>query len=165
MQWLPVNSAIASPDLPGGFFSSQALAPDLQRNRRDKAMRHTEHHLLRILAAMIVAAVETIAEERQGSTRRIVVSIPDRKLILIDNGRIVKTYPVVVGSPATPRPVGSFQPPFLLRSRQHRPHHRAGSTPPRLWWACGPVAGWGPDPQETTPQRRPRTCRTIRVFA
>jgi hypothetical protein len=50
-------------------------------------MRRTEHHLMRILAAMIVAAVEAVAEERQGSTRRIVVSIPDRKLVLIDNGR------------------------------------------------------------------------------
>jgi lipoprotein-anchoring transpeptidase ErfK/SrfK len=78
-------------------------------NRLDKAMRRTEHHLLRILAAMIVAAVEAVAEERQGSTRRIVVSIPDRKLVLIENGRIVKTYAVAVGAPATPSPTGTFQ--------------------------------------------------------
>ena len=72
-------------------------------------MRRTEHHLLRILAAVIVAAVEAVAEERQGSTRRIVVSIPDRKLVLIDNGRIVKTYTVAVGAPATPSPTGTFE--------------------------------------------------------
>jgi lipoprotein-anchoring transpeptidase ErfK/SrfK len=58
---------------------------------------------------MIVAAVEAVAEERQGPTRRIVVSIPDRKLILIDSGRIVKTYAVAVGAPATPSPTGTFQ--------------------------------------------------------
>ena len=49
------------------------------------------------------------AEERQGSIRRIVVSIPDRQLILIDNGRIVKTYSVAVGAPETPSPTGTFQ--------------------------------------------------------
>lgn len=72
-------------------------------------MRRTEYHLMRILAAMIVAAVEAVAEERQGSTRRIVVSIPDRKLVLIENGRIVKTYTVAVGAPATPSPTGTFE--------------------------------------------------------
>ena len=91
------------------FRRGIALAPDLQSTGPDKAMRRTEHHLMRILAAMIVAAVEAVAEERQGSTRRIVVSIPDRKLVLIDNGRIVKTYTVAVGAPATPSPTGTFE--------------------------------------------------------
>ena len=72
-------------------------------------MRRTEFHLLKVLAAMIVAAAEAAAEERQGSIRRIVVSIPDRKLILIDNGRVSKTYAVAVGAPATPSPTGTFQ--------------------------------------------------------
>jgi lipoprotein-anchoring transpeptidase ErfK/SrfK len=72
-------------------------------------MRRTEYHLLKVMAAMIVAAAEAYAEERQGSTRRIVISIPDRTLILIDSGRIVKTYAVAVGSPATPSPTGTFQ--------------------------------------------------------
>jgi lipoprotein-anchoring transpeptidase ErfK/SrfK len=72
-------------------------------------MRRTEFHLLKVMAAMIVAAAEAYAEERQGSIRRIVVSIPDRQLILIENGRIVKTYAVAVGAPETPSPTGTFQ--------------------------------------------------------
>jgi lipoprotein-anchoring transpeptidase ErfK/SrfK len=72
-------------------------------------MRRSEYHLLKVLAAMIVAAAEAYAEERQGSIRRIVVSIPDRTLILIDSGHIVKTYAVAVGAPATPSPTGTFQ--------------------------------------------------------
>jgi len=72
-------------------------------------MRRTECHLLKVLAALIVAAAEASAEERQSSIRRIVVSIPDRQLILIDNGRIVKTYSVAVGAPGTPSPTGRFQ--------------------------------------------------------
>ena len=72
-------------------------------------MRQTERYVLRVVAAALVAAVEAVAEERQASTRRIVVSIPDRQLILIEGERVVKTYPVAVGAPATPSPVGSFQ--------------------------------------------------------
>jgi len=41
--------------------------------------------------------------------RRIVVSIPDCKLALIENGRVVKVYRVAVGAAATQSPSGSFQ--------------------------------------------------------
>jgi lipoprotein-anchoring transpeptidase ErfK/SrfK len=62
------------------------------------------------LAALIVLAVaEAHAEGTQPErTRRIVVSIPDRKLALIEDGRLVKVYPAAVGSKATPTPAGKF---------------------------------------------------------
>jgi hypothetical protein len=41
--------------------------------------------------------------------RRIVVSIPDRKLALIEDGRVRKTYPVAVGARRTPSPTGRFK--------------------------------------------------------
>src|SRR6185436_14039449 len=41
-------------------------------------------------------------------TRRIVVSIPDRKLALIENDEVVVIYPVAVGAPVSPSPVGTF---------------------------------------------------------
>ncbi len=40
--------------------------------------------------------------------RRVVVSIPDRKLALIENDRIVSIYPVAVGAPVSPSPAGTF---------------------------------------------------------
>lgn len=40
--------------------------------------------------------------------RRIIVSIPDRKLALIEDGRVVKIYGVAVGAPSTPSPAGQF---------------------------------------------------------
>jgi len=40
--------------------------------------------------------------------REIVVSLADRKLALIENGRVLKTYPVAVGKPSTPSPEGTF---------------------------------------------------------
>ena len=41
--------------------------------------------------------------------RRVIVSLPDRKLALLRNGQVVKTYPVAVGKPSTPSPVGEFK--------------------------------------------------------
>jgi lipoprotein-anchoring transpeptidase ErfK/SrfK len=44
---------------------------------------------------------------KAAARRRIVVSIPDRKLALVDGGRIVRVYPAAVGKPATPSPTGT----------------------------------------------------------
>lgn len=59
------------------------------------------------LAAILITtgSLDVFAEQ---SARRIVVSIPDRKLALIENGRIVKLYPIAVGKAETPSPTGSF---------------------------------------------------------
>lgn len=40
--------------------------------------------------------------------RKVVVSIPHRKLALIENGRVSKIYPVAVGAQKTPSPAGAF---------------------------------------------------------
>ena len=43
------------------------------------------------------------------STRRVVVSIPDRKLALMEENRVVKIYEVAVGAPSSQSPSGEFQ--------------------------------------------------------
>lgn len=40
--------------------------------------------------------------------RRLVVSIPDRKLAVIENEAVVTVFSIAVGAPATPTPVGTF---------------------------------------------------------
>ncbi|MGC9950730.1 MAG: L,D-transpeptidase [Bryobacteraceae bacterium] len=62
----------------------------------------------RALAALLVAAGEALAQETRPVARRIVVSIPDRKLALVEDGRVAKIYPVAVGAAATPSPAGSY---------------------------------------------------------
>jgi len=57
------------------------------------------------LALILAAAAE--AQTAEG-TRKLVVSIPDRKIALVENGRVVKVYPVAVGAARTPSPTGSF---------------------------------------------------------
>jgi lipoprotein-anchoring transpeptidase ErfK/SrfK len=48
------------------------------------------------------------AEQPKTFTRFIVISIPDRQLALVDNGQVIKTFPVAVGKESTPSPDGDF---------------------------------------------------------
>jgi L,D-transpeptidase catalytic domain len=41
--------------------------------------------------------------------RELVISIPDRKLAVIEDGEVIKIYPVAVGKPSTPSPTGRFE--------------------------------------------------------
>lgn len=40
--------------------------------------------------------------------RRVVVSIPDRMLAVLDGEQVVSIYPIAVGAPVSPSPVGTF---------------------------------------------------------
>jgi L,D-transpeptidase ErfK/SrfK len=63
----------------------------------------------KLAAAVVLAAAEAHAEERRGQCARIVVSIPDRKLVLMDGDRPLKIYDVAVGKASTPSPEGEFR--------------------------------------------------------
>ncbi len=56
-----------------------------------------------------IARVHAANPDAMTGTRRIVVSIPDCKLALIENDRIVKVYETAVGAPVSPTPTGTFQ--------------------------------------------------------
>jgi lipoprotein-anchoring transpeptidase ErfK/SrfK len=73
-------------------------------------MKTTNNNLKRgtkwILAVLILLSIGARAQETV--TRQIVVSIPDRKLAIVENGTVVKIYPVAVGAENSPSPTGSF---------------------------------------------------------
>jgi len=46
--------------------------------------------------------------DQETLTRFILISIPDRKLALVDNGEVVKVYPIAVGANHSPSPEGNF---------------------------------------------------------
>ena len=48
-------------------------------------------------------------EFAKATVRWVLVSIPDRKLALFENGKIVRIYRVAVGKTSTPSPVGKFK--------------------------------------------------------
>jgi hypothetical protein len=58
-------------------------------------------------------------------TRRIVVSLKDRKLALIEDGQVKKIYTVAVGKPSTPSPVGTFT---IERRVPNPTYHHDGKT-------------------------------------
>jgi lipoprotein-anchoring transpeptidase ErfK/SrfK len=56
-------------------------------------------------AVLMIGAVEALAES---PVRQIVVSIPDRKLVLLEDGKVKKVYDIAVGKASTPSPTGTF---------------------------------------------------------
>ena len=58
-------------------------------------------------AVAVVLLAQAMAED-PAPKRLIVVSLEDRKLALLEDGQIRKVYPVAVGKPSTPSPVGTF---------------------------------------------------------
>ena len=68
--------------------------------------------LLCIALSARAQSAEVTTEEPAASDepiRKIVVSIPDRKLALIEDGEIVKVYPIAVGVSGSPTPEGEFK--------------------------------------------------------
>lgn len=77
---------------------------------------------IRILAILAAASADGFAQQ---STRRLVVSIPDRKIALLKDGRVVRVYPIAVGARSTPSPSGNFR----IVSRVERPtYYHAGQA-------------------------------------
>ena len=55
----------------------------------------------------------------------IVVSLEDHKLALVEDGQVKKVYPVAVGKPSTPSPVGTFT---IERRVMNPTYHHDGRT-------------------------------------
>ena len=65
--------------------------------------------LAALTGVMLMAAAEAMAQDKAAKpARRIVVSIPDRKLAVLEAGRVVKIFPTAVGAPKSPSPAGSY---------------------------------------------------------
>ena len=60
--------------------------------------------------------------------RTIVVSIPDRKLALIEDGEVTQIFPVAVGKASTPSPAGSFR--IVSRVTNPTYYHEGKVVPP-----------------------------------
>ncbi len=58
-----------------------------------------------ILAFLLMS----LAAHAQTAKRQVVVSLKDRKLVLLEDGQVKKTYAVAVGKPSTPSPTGKYQ--------------------------------------------------------
>jgi lipoprotein-anchoring transpeptidase ErfK/SrfK len=65
-----------------------------------------------LAATLVVAIAQAAAQDKAAAAprnRRIIVSIPDRKLALVEDDRVVRVYRVAVGAPISPSPTGEFK--------------------------------------------------------
>ena len=65
-----------------------------------------------VLAILVLATARVHAQERElrrRARRGRLVSLPDRKLALIEDGQVKKVYSVAVGKDSTPSPTGAFK--------------------------------------------------------
>lgn len=83
-----------------------------------KRLHPAERPIARVLVTFVLAAMAgrhaaaqsvSASPVRPEHRRRIVVSIPHRKLALIENGQVKKVYPVAVGAANSPSPFGTFE--------------------------------------------------------
>jgi lipoprotein-anchoring transpeptidase ErfK/SrfK len=61
---------------------------------------------IKFFAILMAASTEMLAES--APSRRLIVNIAARKIVLVEDGKVVKMYPVAVGKHSTPSPSGSF---------------------------------------------------------
>jgi hypothetical protein len=60
------------------------------------------------VAAILAAQAMAQTALQSAPKRTIVVSLEDRKLALLEDGWVIKVFPVAVGKPSTPSPSGTF---------------------------------------------------------
>ena len=99
-----------------------------------------ESRTVALVAMVIMAAISAIAEEKQkrvgnpnmqkesAPIRRIVVSLQDRKLALLEGDRVLKIWATAVGARSTPSPSGTY----AIVNRLSRPtyYHPGKVVPP-----------------------------------
>ena len=74
-----------------------------------------------------VAAQEAKPTGADSIHRVVLVSIPDRKLAVMENGNVIATFPVAVGAAASPSPTGEFQ---IVNRVANPTYYRPGTVIP-----------------------------------
>jgi len=91
-------------------------------------------------SAVVLLATALFAQSQptQSNTahRVVLVSIPDRQLAVLENGVVLRTFPVSVGATISPSPVGEFQ---IINRVAHPSYSHNGSVIP-----AGPNNPLGP---------------------
>lgn len=63
-----------------------------------------------LTGVMLIAVAEALAQDQNNRpARRIVVSILDRKLAVMEDDRVLRVFETAVGAPKSPSPTGSFK--------------------------------------------------------
>ena len=90
--------------------------------------RDTVHLKWVLLAAIITAfAVDAARQEPRAPELKLMVSVADRKMLVLSDGTPVKLYPVGVGKESTPTPTGEFR---IVNRITHPAYYHPGIVMP-----------------------------------
>jgi hypothetical protein len=78
---------------------------------KSKSHRHLGHLAMAILCALLSVSGAVAAEPTvpMPAHRTLVISVADRKLALVEDGRVAKVYAIAVGKQTTPSPTGELR--------------------------------------------------------
>jgi lipoprotein-anchoring transpeptidase ErfK/SrfK len=84
-----------------------------------------------LVALTLIAAIPALAQNelspRDLAKRTVLVSIPDRKLAVIEDGDILATFQIAVGAEVSPSPTGEFQ---IVNRVSNPTYYHAGKVIP-----------------------------------
>lgn len=91
-----------------------------------------------VMAAVAMAGAQETASHPTVLVpeRRVVVSIPDRKLAVVENGVVLRTFAVAVGATSSPTPTGTFA--IVNRLAEPTYYHAGVVIPPGSHNPLGP---------------------------
>ena len=80
-----------------------------------------------IVAVLLMVTADALAQTKQQPARQVLVSIPDRQLAVLEDGRALKVFPVAVGAADSPSPAGEFQ---IINRLSNPTYYRPGKVIP-----------------------------------
>src|SRR5271169_6753114 len=84
---------------------------EMERRAGRATAKRTQRFILAMLG--LALAIPSFAQDSKPVVDRVkrvvVVSVPDRKLAVIEDEKVIATFSVAVGAPASPSPAGEFQ--------------------------------------------------------
>ena len=83
-------------------------------------------YLVLALSAPVIAQIAQSADESR-PTRTVLVSIPDRKLAVVEEDNVIATFSIAVGAPESPSPTGEFR---IVNRVSNPTYYRPGSVIP-----------------------------------
>jgi len=109
----------------------------MERQSKQRAVKRKQTQLF--VAALIIpillapltfaqsTPVQTASEVADLAQRVVLVSIPDRKLAVLEDGEVLAQFPIAVGADASPSPTGEFQ---IVNRVSNPTYYHAGQVIP-----------------------------------
>lgn len=113
--------------LPLVYVQPQAKGDEMGRSKRNATEAVILAGTFAALLAMPAFAQTTAPAESIRMKRAVLISIPDRKLAVIEDDDVIATFPVAVGAAVSPSPTGEFQ---IVTRVPHPTYYHAGKVIP-----------------------------------